>query len=199
MIGLKKKQIAPSGKLNLLLDRFILIDNKCNQELEYILFPDGEIDIRIQIDHNDSVTVDQIPLHQSIEFLTIKSNSIFIVACFSLFGKEILLNINANINEVFAKIALNVHQKNTLQFDFEGFVHQVEAFLLELIPSSIDSRKLKLFQLIKYNFDEQTVGKVISKSTSGLLKLPFNTIDTSVGTFLLIIELSIITLGLASV
>lgn len=159
-------QVAnPAPQLSDFVESFWMIKNKSASKHEIVILPDGKFDIIYFFSPNEPLKVCQTGLENTPKQNSIPSKTILIAVSFKLLAIEYLLktktasllNSECYLPENFWEITIND------QTDFETFYKTISKKMIALIPSNIDGRKRKLFDLIYSSNGSLTVKELSEK------------------------------------
>lgn len=162
---MKYREIEPNGFLNNFVKCFWYYETT-NTEVQHTILPDGYFDLIAEFENKILITIKLTGIWTKPKDILISKNTKFFAIRFKLlaieyiFQKEIKSILDATVNLPFSFWSIDKYNPD----EFENFVsdttNNLDASLKHL--NQIDSRKLKLFELV-YQQRAKTVAEISSK------------------------------------
>jgi len=161
------KFILPDKPLADFVENIGMFHNQSDRAKEVVLMPDGRVDLFFMQSESAPFQVTLIGLETVPEERIIPPHTLAFKVSFKPLGVEYLLQTSiADILNSAKKLPKNFWNINTDDLkDFEAFHQKTILKLNELLPSEIDKRKRKLFELIYASNGEIKVEALSEKIT----------------------------------
>ena len=171
MIGIERSNIAyqykkPDQSLSDFVDVFWMLHNPTDSDKEVVVLPDGRIDLFFTESATEPFYIALLGIGTTPERSIIKANRTTFAISFKplateyLFKKSVshLLNKGENLPDHFWSFsAMDLK-------DFDSFCQKATRQIKALLPSEIDSRKQKLFDLIYNSNGASSVAELSEKT-----------------------------------
>lgn len=164
-IRLEYKFIKPDESLSDFVESFWMLHNPNDTDKQVIILPDGRIDVFFSQSTTEPFHITLLGIGTNPEQSIIKADRTTFAISFKPLVTEYILKQNiSNLLNKGKNLPHNLWNFNSLDLlDFELFCKKATQQIKSLLPSEIDSRKQKLFELIYNSNGAMTVAELSEK------------------------------------
>ena len=153
------RKTKPEEPISSFVESFWMLENRFETEKEWVILPDGRIDIVLMKPADQPFKIDLLGIETQPKTALLQNKFTMFVISFRLLAADyIFKNSLANVLDSAQSLPSNFWNfEETDLEDFDLFCSKATQIIQSLLPDSIDTRKQKLFDLIYTRNGEITI------------------------------------------
>lgn len=164
-LGIEYEKIKLKGSLSWFIEGFMYFNNRNFESKNFILFPDGRIDLVFKRKKNETTLVELFNIEKNAKEFKFEANTEYFIACFTLLGLEYFLSKYFQISEEKKEFILKdfIDISEDCFADLNSFSEKISTDLLSSVPAEIEPIKINLFKIIDESKGEIKVQELSKK------------------------------------